>query len=148
MRYPSTAVISADNHVKNKTNSDNNSSNNGKGATTSNNDHPDSTKCDNTVSNTTNLDNNETIVEENATNSDNKNTKQDNKDTANLDVNMENEQKVCHMVKLTGTPPETKQTVFLGTITVSPGLMCRWGVSYTKWHFIFLTQKSAPVTLQ
>ena len=68
IRYPSAAVISAHKHVKNKNKSDNNSSNNGTGATTSNNDHPDSTKCDNTVPNTNNLDNNQTIVEENATN--------------------------------------------------------------------------------
>ena len=28
------------------------------------------------------------------------------------------------------------------------GLICRWGVSYSKWHFYVFDTKSAPVTLQ
>ena len=130
MRYPSATVISAHKCMKNKTNSDNSSSGDGNGATTSNNNQPDITYRDNTVTNPDN-----SVADEPITNSDNPNTKPDSEGTPHTEIiptmsvtddntailpdDINKEQDAVKMTMMTDARTEAKEPLFIGTIIVN-----------------------------
>ena len=113
--------------MKNKTNSDNSSSSNGNGATTSNNDNLNNTKCDNIVTEETNPDN--SIEGENIMNSNNSNTKLDDNEKKHADDvpstnfednNMNTDLRECSMATMISVPSQRQTALIIGTTLIKP----------------------------